>query len=61
MIDARTEASLGYSEDAARLRTQAREALRSGFSAWYYELVGLAVIAERAAKAEIVDREPVKR
>ncbi len=61
MRDARAEAIRAYVNDAADLREQAREALRAGYSAWYYELVGLASIAERAAKAEMIDREPVNR
>jgi hypothetical protein len=55
MRDARAEAIRSYQDMAKRLRKQSRDALRSGWGAWYYELVGMRVIAERAAKAEITD------
>ncbi len=61
MRDARAEAIRAYVNDAARIRDEARDALRAGYAAWYYELIGLAVIAERAAKNEMIDREPAKR
>jgi hypothetical protein len=56
MRDARAEAIRAYQHDAARLRQQGKDALRAGWFAWYYELVGMRLIAERAAKAEVADR-----
>jgi hypothetical protein len=58
MRDARAEAIRSYQSMANRLRKQARDALREGWGAWYYEVVGMRVIAERAAMAEVVDRKP---
>ncbi len=55
MIDPRAAAIRAYQRDAARLRQQAKDALRDGWGAWYYELVGMRVIAERAARAEVTD------
>lgn len=61
MRDARAEAIRAYVNEASRIREEAREALRAGYTAWYYELIGLATIAEKAAKAEMINRDPVKR
>ncbi len=55
MRDARAEAIRSYQDMANRLRKQGRDALREGWSAWYYELVGMRVIVERAVKAEVTD------
>ena len=55
MRDARAEAIRAYQHDAARLRQQGKDALRAGWFAWYYELVGMRLIAERAAKAEVAN------
>ncbi len=58
MRDPRAEAIRSYIEAARRLRFQARAARSSGFGAWYYELMGLLMIAERAVKAEVADNPP---
>ncbi len=58
MRDPRAEAIRSYIEAARRLRQQARDARSSGYGAWYYELMGLLMIAERAAKGEVTDRPP---
>ncbi len=55
MRDARAEAIRSYQDMANRLRKQARDALRDGWGAYYYDLVGMRVIAERAARAEVTD------
>jgi hypothetical protein len=55
MRDARAEAIRAYEHDAARLRQQGKDALRAGWFAWYYELNGMRLIAERAARAEITN------
>ncbi len=61
MRDPRAEAIRAYADDAAYIREQARDVLRAGDSRSFYELLGLAAIAERAAKAEMIDREPATR
>ncbi len=55
MRDARAEAIRSYEHMANRLRKEGRDALRAGWTAWYYEIVGMRVIAERAARAEVTD------
>ena len=56
--DPRAAAIRAYLEAAARLREQARDAFREGYPSWFYELTGMVVIVERAAKAEMADRPP---
>jgi hypothetical protein len=60
-LDPRAAAIRWYTQQAARLRTEARQALRDGWAETFYEWTGLASIAERAALAEVVDKQPEDR
>ncbi len=58
MRDPRAAAIRSYLDMASRLRYQARRARSDGWGQWYYELMGMVLIAERAAKNEVSDRPP---
>jgi len=57
IVDPRAAAIRWYIAQAARLRIEARQALANGYAETFYEWTGLAAIAERAAKAEVVNPE----
>jgi HEPN domain-containing protein len=56
--DPRAAAIRQYTRQAVELRATAKEALAEGWYAWAYEWEDFAIIAERAALAEVVDRRP---
>jgi hypothetical protein len=53
------EVVLDYADAARNLRELATNATKGGWTEWAYEVIGFASIAERAAEAEVRDREPV--
>jgi len=56
--DPRAAAIRQYTRQAHELRESAKDARREGWMAWAYEWEDFAIIAERAALAEVVDRRP---
>ena len=47
-----------YTRQARELREEVERCRVDGYGFWAYEFEGLAMIAERAAVAEIVDKSP---
>ena len=56
--DAREAASEWYIVRSVQLRQESERCREEGYGFWAYEFEGLAMIAERAAVAEVVDRRP---
>jgi len=56
--DPRAAAIRQYTRQAHELRAEVARCRADGYGFWAYEFEGLAMIAERAAMAEVVDRRP---
>jgi hypothetical protein len=56
--DPRAAAIRTYTRQAVELRAEAVRCREAGYHYWAVEYEGLAVIAERAAKAEVVNEPP---
>jgi hypothetical protein len=56
--DPRAAAIRQYTRQAVELRAEVKRCREEGYGFWAYEFEGLAMIAERAAVAEIVDKCP---